>query len=85
MDNCWIYLKEQRGRTDYGRWRRGGYALGSGGMEAANKCICHVRLKRSGAWWYEAHSNQMWARRCAKYNGTFAQVFTRDQLRNVDA
>src|SRR5262249_28768177 len=22
--------------------------------------ICHVRLKRSGAWWYEANSNHMW-------------------------
>jgi hypothetical protein len=58
---------------------RGGYPLGSGGMESANKCICHVRLKRSGAWWYEDSSNQMLALRCAKYNGAFAQVFTRYQ------
>ena len=39
----------------------------------------HVRLKRSGAWWYEANSNQMLALRCAKYNGTLAQVFVRYQ------
>jgi hypothetical protein len=41
--------------------------------------ICHVRLKRSGAWWYEVNSNQMLALRCAKYNGTFHQIFTRHQ------
>jgi hypothetical protein len=27
--------------------------------------ICHVRLKRSGAWWYEVNSNQMLALHCA--------------------
>jgi hypothetical protein len=30
-------------------------------MESANKFICSVRLKYSGAWWYEANSNQMLA------------------------
>jgi hypothetical protein len=79
IDNCWIYLNEHRGRTAYGQLRRGGYPLGSGGMESANKCICHVRLKRSGAWWYEESSNQTLALRCAKYNGTFGQVLRRAQ------
>ena len=60
-------------------FRRGGYPLGSGGIESSNKCICHVRLKRSGAWWYEANSNHMLALRCAKYNGTLAQVFVHYQ------
>jgi Uncharacterised protein family (UPF0236) len=77
IDNCWIHLDAHRGRTTYRKLRRGGYPLGSGGMESANKFICHVRLKRSGAWWYEANSNQMLALRCAKYNGTFDQVFAR--------
>jgi hypothetical protein len=79
IDNCWIHLSAHRGRTKYRTLRRGGYPLGSGGMESANKFICHVRLKRSGAWWYEENSNQMLALRCAKYNGTFNQVFTRDR------
>src|SRR5512145_830743 len=69
--NCWDYLYEHRGRTTYQKLRRGGYPLGSGGIESSNKFICHVRLKRSGAWWYESNSNQMLALRCAKYNGTF--------------
>jgi Uncharacterised protein family (UPF0236) len=85
IDNCWVYLNAHRGRTHYRTLRRGGYPLGSGGMESANKFICHVRLKRSGAWWYEDRSNQMLALRCAKYNGTFAQVFTRDQRQKADA
>jgi Uncharacterised protein family (UPF0236) len=75
--NCWDYLDEHRGRTVYQKLRRGGYPLGSGGIESSNKFICHVRLKRSGAWWYEANSNQMLALRCAKYNGTLDQVFER--------
>ena len=85
IDNCWVYLTDHRSRTHYQTLRRGGYPLGSGGMESANKFICHVRLKRSGAWWYEDRSNQMLALRCAKYNGTFAQVFTRDQRQKADA
>jgi hypothetical protein len=84
IDNCWIYLQAHRGRTTYRIFRRGGYPLGRGGMESAHKCICHVRLKRSGAWWYEASSNQMLALRCAKYNGTFEHVFTRYQHQKAD-
>jgi hypothetical protein len=84
IDNCWVYLNDHRRRTYYRTLRRGGYPLGSGGMESANKFICHVRLKRSGAWWYEESSNQMLALRCAKYNGTFEQVFTRKQHQKAD-
>lgn len=79
IDNCWVYLNDHRGRTHYRTLRRGGYPLGSGGMESSNKFICHVRLKRSGAWWYEENSNQMLALRCAKYNGTLDQVFVHYQ------
>ena len=81
IENCWAYLHEHRGRTHYRPLRRGSYPLGSGGIESSNKFICHVRLKRSGAWWYEVNSNQMLALRCAKYNGTLDQVVVRDQQR----
>jgi len=81
MANCWDYLDAHRGRTHYRQLRRGGYPLGSGGIESSNKFICHVRLKRSGAWWYEANSNHMLALRCAKYNGTLDHVFVRYQQR----
>ena len=79
--HCWDYLDEHRGRTMDQKLRRGGYPLGSGGIESSNQFMCHVRLKRSGAWWYEGNSNQMLALRCAKYNGTLDQVFGRYQLR----
>ena len=55
--------------------RKGGYPIGSGGIEGANKSISHVRLKRSGAWWYLERANRMLALRCAIYNGTFERVF----------
>lgn len=71
------YLQNNRERLDYGSARKGGYPLGSGGIESANKFICHVRLKRSGAWWYVENGNKMLALRCAKYNGTFDRLFER--------
>ena len=64
-----------KGRVKYGSLRRKGYPLGSGGIESANKFISHVRMKRSGAWWYVERANGMLALRCAKYNGTFSRVF----------
>ena len=69
------YLTNNRERVDYGFARRGGYPLGSGGIESAHKFIGHVRLKRSGAWWYKENANHILALRCAKYNGTFDRVF----------
>ena len=69
------YLRENQGRVKDGSLRRKGYPLGSGGIESANKFISHVRLKRSGAWWYVERANVMLALRCAKYNGTFSRVF----------
>jgi hypothetical protein len=35
VDNCWVYLNDHRGRTAYDKFRRGGYPLGSGGMESS--------------------------------------------------
>ena len=81
LTHCWGYLDAHRGRTADRKLRRGGDPLGSGGIASSNRVMCHVRLKRSGAWWYESNSNQMLALRCAKYNGTFDQVFARSQQR----
>ena len=77
IDKLRGYLQPNRDRIDYRAQRKAGYPLGSGGIESAHKFICHARLKRSGAWWYMANSNHMLALRCAKYNGTFEQVFER--------
>ena len=50
-------------------------AVGSGAIESAHRFIGHVRLKRSGAWWYKENSNAILALRCALYNGTLDRVF----------
>jgi hypothetical protein len=44
------YLENNEHRIDYKKLQRGQYPIGSGGIESANKFICHVRMKRSGAW-----------------------------------
>jgi hypothetical protein len=49
--------------------------MGSGGRALANKCICHARLKRSGAWGYVKNADKMPAPRCATYNSGFDRVF----------
>lgn len=79
------YLSEQRGRVHYRSFRKGGYPLGSGAIESAHKSIGHVRLKRSGAWWYVENANHILALRCALYNGTLDQVFQRYQKRTLSS
>lgn len=71
------YLENNKHRIDYKALRRGQYPLGSGGIESANKFICHVRMKRSGAWWYQINGNKVLRIRCAYYNGTFDEVFAK--------
>jgi hypothetical protein len=69
------YLQNNRERIHYHGDRIGGYPIGSGGIESANKFICHTRMKRSGAWWVKETGNEMLAIRCAIYNGTYNKVF----------
>ena len=70
-----VYLDNNRDRTHYQGDRIGGYPIGSGGIESANKFICHTRLKRSGAWWVKETGNEILRIRCAVYNGTYDKVF----------
>jgi hypothetical protein len=70
-----IYLAEHQDRVGYRELRRRGLPRGSGAVESANKLMCHVRLKRSGAWWLTANGNAMLRIRCAIYNGTFDRIF----------
>lgn len=69
------YLKKNKDRIEYGRLRRGGYPLGSGAIESANKFISNIRLKRSGAWWKVDYANNILKLRCAKYNSKFDSFF----------
>jgi hypothetical protein len=71
------YLKNNAHRINSRSFKRGHYPRGSGGIESANKFICHVRMKRSGAWWYIIKGNKMLRLRCAFYNDPFDEVFAR--------
>jgi len=71
------YLQTNAQRINYRAFKHGQYPRGSGGIESANKFICHVRMKRSGAWWYVIKGNAMLRLRCAFYNETFDEVFAR--------
>jgi hypothetical protein len=71
------YLQTNAPRINYRAFKRGQYPRGSGGIESANKFLCHVRMKRSGAWWYVLNGNTMLRLRCAFYNETFDEVFAR--------
>jgi hypothetical protein len=68
------YLSKRKDQVNYGSAKRAGYQLGSGAIESANKFIGHVRLKRSGAWWYITNANNILKLRCAKYNGTYDNI-----------
>jgi hypothetical protein len=83
VDSALKYLKKRLHQIDYGSHRKGGYPIGSGAIESAHRFIGHVRLKRSGTWWYEENSNAILALRCALYNGTLNRVFQqyRDSLK----
>jgi hypothetical protein len=76
------YLTRNKHRVNYGKAKRGGYHIGSGAIESANKFVGNVRLKRSGAWWYPSHANNVLKLRCAKYNGTYDRVM--EQYRTND-
>jgi hypothetical protein len=71
------YMERNKHRIHYRGDRIWGYPIGSGGVESANKFICHTRLKRSGAWWLKQNSNKMLALRCSLVNGTFDQIFSK--------
>jgi len=74
IDNAIEHLTKHSGRLDYASAKRGGYHIGSGAIESANKMICHGRLKRTGAWWYPTCANNVLKLRCARYNGTYDRV-----------
>lgn len=73
------YLEKRLHQVDFRSHRKGGYPIGSGAIESAHRFIGQVRLKRSGAWWYQENSNAILALRCALYNGTLDRVFQQGQ------
>lgn len=79
------YLSKNIERIDYRKAKRGGYPIGSGAIESANKFIGHVRLKRSGAWWKVDSANNVLKLRCARYNKTYDSFFEAYEKENRPA
>jgi hypothetical protein len=77
IESALTYFTPRLEQITYGRHRKGGYPIGSGAIESAHRFIGHIRLKRSGAWWYTENSNAILALRCARYNGTLERLFDR--------
>lgn len=82
IDKTIGYLSERTDKLKYGALKRGGYHIGSGGIESSNKFISNVRLKRSGAWWYPTNADNILKLRCAKYNGTFDRIMAEIKKKN---
>jgi hypothetical protein len=78
-----VYLKNNDEKIHYQGDRKGGYPIGSGGIESAHKFIAHTRMKRSGAWWVKETGNGMLRIRCSIYNGTYDNVFERYKNANI--
>ncbi len=66
------YLQKRLHQIDFASHRKGGYPIGSGAIESAHRFIGHVRLKRSGAWWYQENSNATWP--CAAPSTTVPSI-----------
>ena len=81
IDKTVGYLDERKDMVNYGSLKRGGFHIGSGGIESSNKFIANVRLKRSGAWWYPSNANNILKLRCAKYNKTFDRIMEKRKAR----
>ena len=77
IEDALTYFTPRLEQITYGSHRKGGYPIGSGAIESAHRFIGHIRLKRSGAWWYTDNSNAVLALRCARYNGTLERLFER--------
>ena len=59
------YLKRNQARVDYLRYRREGWFIGSGVVEAGCKRVIGQRLKQSGMFWTEAGATAVASLRCA--------------------
>ena len=75
------YLERNRSRMDYQRYRREGWFIGSGVVEAGCKRVIGQRLKQSGMFWTEAGAIAVASLRCALLSaGGWDYIWTRPLL-----
>lgn len=68
---CLEYLKRNRHRMRYARFRSLGLCTSTGVVEAGCKIVVAQRLKRAGMHWSRDGANAILALRCAKLSGRF--------------
>lgn len=65
------YFLKRAGQMRYGEFRRQGFFVGSGVIEAGCKTLIGKRLKNSGMFWSRRGANAIIAARCCLYSGRF--------------
>jgi hypothetical protein len=78
------YLENHRQWMCYGTYRRAGYFIGSGVVEAGCKTVVGERLKCSGMHWTEDGAWHVLALRCLVFSGLFDAFWT-DFIRSLTA
>jgi hypothetical protein len=73
------YFRKRLTLLQYPRFQQGGWPIGSGMVESANKAVVQARLKGSGMHWSPAHVNPMLALRTAVCNERWSEAW-RDLL-----
>jgi hypothetical protein len=69
------YFDERKEQMRYGDFRRAGFFVGSGVIEAGCKTLIGKRLKQSGMFWTVDGANTIIAARCCLYSGRFEQFW----------
>lgn len=69
------YFAERKEQMRYSHFRRQGFFVGSGVIEAGCKTIIAKRFKQSGMFWTVAGANALIAARCCLYSGRFEQFW----------
>lgn len=80
-DGLVSYYWRNRTRMQYGTYRRRGFQIGSGCIEAAHRTVIQCRMKRSGQRWSEGGAQAMLNLRVVSKSGRWQLV--KDRLNSV--
>jgi len=73
------YLAKRCEQLRYAAFRSGGYPVGSGIVESANKAVVEARLKGRGKHWARANVNPILALRCAQASNRWRECWSRSE------
>lgn len=79
MEKALGYFEHNVERMQYGSFRRRGFFIGSGVIEAGGKTVVGARCKQSGMFWSETGAEKILAFRCIHLSGR-TDAFWKDRL-----